>query len=158
MKNQVQLQLWEEKMKRLMIAALLSTTALVGTAGADTADGDALIGQEWEAVVEMARGGEVNWFMWGGADNINAYVTDYVGGILMDEYGISLNQVPLTDTVEAVNIVLGEKEAGNMDAGSVDMIWINGENFRSMRQGDLALLREVYYDLIHNQYPKCVLV
>jgi putative spermidine/putrescine transport system substrate-binding protein len=37
-----------------------------------------------------------------------------------------------------VNIVLGEKEAGVTDAGSVDMIWINGENFRTMKQGGLA--------------------
>ena len=126
-------------MNRLTRWALLSTTLLCGPAAyADTADGAALIGQDWDTVVEMARGGEVNWFLWGGADNINQYVSDTIGGILMDQYGITLNRVGLTDTVEAVNIVLGEKEAGVMDAGSVDMIWINGENFRTMRQGDLA--------------------
>lgn len=125
-------------MRQLTLATLLGTVVAVPAVMADTADGDALIGQDWEAIVEMARGGEVNWFMWGGADNINAYVTEYIGGILMDEYGITLNQIPLTDTVEAVNIVLGEKEAGNNDAGSVDMIWINGENFRTMKQGGLA--------------------
>ena len=30
------------------------------------------------------------------------------------------------------------KAAGITDAGTVDLIWINGENFRSMKQGDLA--------------------
>jgi putative spermidine/putrescine transport system substrate-binding protein len=125
-------------MTRLISAILLATTLAAPMARADTADGAALIGQDWEAIVAAARGGEVNWFMWGGADNINAYVTDYVGGILKDDYDITLNLIPLTDTVEAVNIVLGEKEAGNLDAGSVDMIWINGENFRTMKQGGLA--------------------
>ncbi len=125
-------------MKQLALWTLLSTTLLSAPAVADTADGTALIGQDWETVVEMARGGEVNWFLWGGADNINRYVTDTIGGILMDEYGITLNRIGLTDTVEAVNIVLGEKEAGVLDAGAVDMIWINGENFRTMRQADLA--------------------
>jgi putative spermidine/putrescine transport system substrate-binding protein len=105
---------------------------------ADTADGSALIGKDWETVVDMARGGEVNWFLWGGADNINRYVTDYLGGILKDRYDITLNRVGLTDTVEAVNIVLGEKEAGVVDKGAVDLIWINGENFRTMRQGGLV--------------------
>lgn len=124
-------------MTRLTVAALLLST-LAAPALADTADGAALIGQDWDAIVAEARGGEVNWFMWGGADNINAYVTQFVGGILKDQYDITLNQIPLTDTVEAVNIVLGEKEAGNTDAGSVDMIWINGENFRTMKQGGLA--------------------
>jgi putative spermidine/putrescine transport system substrate-binding protein len=125
-------------MRRLALATLLGTTFLLPSARADTSDGAALIGQDWEAIVAQARGGEVNWFMWGGADNINAYVTEFIGGILQDQYGITLNQIPLTDTVEAVNIVLGEKEAGNTDAGSVDMIWINGENFRTMKQGGLA--------------------
>ncbi len=125
-------------MKKLLLAALLTTSALALPVWADTADGEALNAMAWDDIVAAAKGGEVNWFMWGGADNINAYVKDYVGGILKSEYDITLNQVPLTDTVEAVNIVLGEKEAGNLDAGSVDMIWINGENFRTMKQGALA--------------------
>ncbi|WP_309665528.1 ABC transporter substrate-binding protein [Tabrizicola sp.] len=104
----------------------------------DTADGKALIAMTWDEVVEQARGGTVNWFMWGGADNINQYVSDHIGGQLKADYGITLNRVGLTDTVEAVNIVLGEKEAGVLDAGTVDMIWINGENFRTMKQAGLA--------------------
>jgi putative spermidine/putrescine transport system substrate-binding protein len=125
-------------MRNQILAVLLGTVLLAPVAMADTADGNALIGQEWSAVVEAARGGQVNWFMWGGADNINAYVIEHVGGILKADYGITLNQIPVTDTVEVVNIVLGEKEAGNLDAGAVDMIWINGENFRTMKQGGLA--------------------
>jgi putative spermidine/putrescine transport system substrate-binding protein len=124
------------KVTRLVLLA--TTLCGAGMAGADTADGSALIGKDWDAVVAMARGGEVNWFMWGGADNINQYVSDYVGGIMKSDYDITLHRVGLTDTVEAVNIVLGEKEAGVLDAGSVDMIWINGENFKTMRQADLV--------------------
>ena len=126
-------------MKHIRMTALAAMTAVLtaGTALAES-DGDMVIGKDWDAVVEMARGGEVNWFLWGGADNINRYVSEYVGGILKDKYDIKLNRVGLSDTVEAVNIVLGEKEAGVNDAGSVDMIWINGENFRTMVQGGLA--------------------
>lgn len=118
-----------------LLTLSLSSPALVH---ADTSDGSALIGQDWDTIVEMARGGEVNWFMWGGSDTINRYVSDYVGGVLMDDYGITLNRIGLTDTTEAINIVLGEKEAGVTDAGAVDMIWINGENFRTMKQAGLA--------------------
>ncbi len=135
-------------MKRLILAALLTTSALGSPVWADTADGASLNAMPWDEIVAMAKGGQVNWFMWGGADNINTYVKDYVGGVLKDKYGVTLNQVPLTDTVEAVNIVLGEKEAGNMDAGSVDMIWINGENFRTMKQGGLAYCG--YIDVLPN--------
>ena len=124
-------------MKSLTIAALLAVT-MTPVAKADTADGAALIAMTWDQIVDQARGGTVNWFMWGGSDSINQYVSGYIGGILMADYGITLNRVGLTDTVEAVNIVLGEKQAGVTDKGSVDMIWINGENFRTLRQGDMV--------------------
>ena len=126
-------------MRHLAKCALVaSAVAFAPLAHADTADGESLIGKPWEDIVEMARGGTVNWFLWGGSDNINQYVSEYIGGILKDEYDITLNRVGLSDTVEAVNIVLGEVESGVTDNGSVDMIWINGENFRTMKQGNLA--------------------
>ena len=113
----------------LMLAAPLA---------ADTADGSALNTMSWDQVVELAKGGTVNWFLWGGADNINRYVSETVGGALLEQYGITLNRVGLSDTTEAVNIVLTEKQAGVTDQGAVDLIWINGENFRTMKQGGLA--------------------
>lgn len=120
-------------MRSLAALLLLSTAAL-----ADTADGNALKAMTWDQIVEEAKGGTVNWFMWGGADNINAYVSGYVADRLKAEYDITLNRVPITDAADIVNQVLSEKEAGVTDAGSVDLIWINGENFRSMKQGDLV--------------------
>ena len=126
------------------LATLLALTGLPALAD----DGEALKSMDWDAIVAEARGGEVNFFLWGGADNINAYVSDTIGGILEDEYGITLNRVPLTDTADAVNIVLSERQAGVEDGGAVDLIWINGENFRTMREGDLAFCG--YTDLLPN--------
>jgi putative spermidine/putrescine transport system substrate-binding protein len=45
--------------------------------------------------------------------------------------------VPVSDASVFVNKVLGEKQAGRERDGSVDAVWINGENFRSMREADL---------------------
>ncbi|WP_136645004.1 ABC transporter substrate-binding protein [Tabrizicola sp. YIM 78059] len=131
-------------MLRSLVVFLLLTTA----AAADTADGEALKAMTWDEIVEQARGGTVNWFMWGGADNINAYVSDYVAAVLKRDHDITLNRVPITDAAEVVNLVLTEKEAGITDSGSVDLIWINGENFRSMKQADLAFCG--YTDLLPN--------
>lgn len=131
-------------MLRSLAALLLLTTA----ASADTADGEALKAMSWDQIVEEARGGTVNWFMWGGADNINAYVSGYVADRLKTEYDITLNRVPITDAADIVNQVLAEKEAGVADAGAVDLIWINGENFRSMKQGELVFCS--YTDLLPN--------
>lgn len=133
---------------RLFSASLVALLGLAPLAQADTADGAALTQMTWDEVTQHARGGEVNWFLWGGSDGINQYVTDYIGGILADEYSITLNRIGLSDTSEAVNIVLGEKEAGVTDAGAVDLIWINGENFRTMKQGGLAFCG--YTDLLPN--------
>lgn len=118
-----------------VVATLL---ALAPMAYADSANGGKLIGKPWQDIVLMARGGSVNWFLWGGADNINQYVSGYIGGLLKSKYDITLNRVGLSDTVAAVNIVLGEVQSGVTAKGSVDLIWINGENFRTMRQANLA--------------------
>ena len=118
----------------------ISTIAVMMTAvPVHAADNGSLIGKSWDEIVEMARGGEVNWHLWGGADSINSYVSDYIGGILKRDYDINLNRVGLNDTRDAVNLVLSEFEAGKEDdSGSVDLIWINGENFRTMKQASLA--------------------
>jgi len=91
----------------------------------------------WDDVLQQAKGTTVNWYMWGGSDAINAFVDDFYGTVLQDEYGITLNRVPVADTVDAINLVLSEAEAGKTEGGSVDMIWINGENFFTLRQADL---------------------
>lgn len=94
-------------------------------------------GQTWDDVVAAARGQEVNFYMWGGSDLINTWVTGYVADSVNERYGITLNMVPVSDATEYINKVLGEKEAGQDDDGTVDLVWVNGENFRTMRQGDL---------------------
>jgi putative spermidine/putrescine transport system substrate-binding protein len=91
----------------------------------------------WEEVVDQAKGSTVNWAMWGGSDQINRFVDGWVAQQLKESYDITLNRIPLSDTVEAVNKVIGEVQAGQTTSGSIDLIWINGENFRTMKQGDL---------------------
>ncbi len=117
---------------------LVSAAALALLAGAASAQtNDEILAMSWDDVVAAADGGTVNWFMWGGSDSINTYVSEWIGGQVSKRFNITVNRVGINDTVEAVNAVLGEVEAGVDDSGSVDMIWINGENFRTMKQGDL---------------------
>lgn len=89
----------------------------------------------FEAAVAQARGETVYWNAWGGSDQVNAYI-DWVADRVEADYGIELVHVKLADTADAVARVLAEKAAGRNDGGSVDLIWINGENFAAMkRQG-----------------------
>jgi putative spermidine/putrescine transport system substrate-binding protein len=93
---------------------------------------------DWESIVAAARGQTLNWYMWGGSESINRFVDTFYGAPLAERYGITLNRVPVADTVDAVNQVLSEKEAG-ANPGAVDIIWINGENFLSLKQAGMLL-------------------
>lgn len=126
---------------------LLLLLASIGTPGA-AAQHDELLSSSWDEIVAQARGGEVNWYMWGGSDLINSYVSGWLGARLKEDYDITLNRIGINDTAEAVNAVLQEVEAGISDAGSVDMIWINGENFRTLRQAGQVFCG--YKDLLPN--------
>jgi putative spermidine/putrescine transport system substrate-binding protein len=121
-----------------MIRSLAALLLLTAPLQAQTPEDKALKSMTWDQIVAQAQGGTVNWFMWGGSDMINRYVSDYVAEKLKREHDITLNRVPITDAAEIVNLVLTEKEAGVTTGGAVDLIWINGENFRSMKQADLA--------------------
>jgi putative thiamine transport system substrate-binding protein len=94
--------------------------------------------KNWDAVLADAKGETVYWNAWGGAENINAYV-DWAGKELLSKYGVTLVHVKLEDTANAVAKVVAEKAAGRVEGGSVDMIWINGENFASMKRQDLLM-------------------
>ena len=91
----------------------------------------------WEDVLAAADGTTVNWHMWGGNENLNSWVDTYIGDVVKERYNVTLNRVPLGDTVEAVNLVLNEHQAGVTEGGSVDMIWINGDNFKTLKEADL---------------------
>ncbi|HSH01828.1 MAG TPA: ABC transporter substrate-binding protein [Anaerolineae bacterium] len=94
-------------------------------------------GQTWDDILAEANGQTVNFYMWGGSDLINSWITGYVADDIKRQYGVELNMVPISDATEYINKVLGEKEAGQDEDGSIDLVWVNGENFRTMRQADL---------------------
>ena len=125
-----------------------TTEAPMGATGAGLLDLDdsEIGGMTWDEIVAAADGGRVNWFMWGGSAVINAYVNDWVADQAMERYNIDLNQIRIQDTVNAVDTVLSETEAGEFTSGSIDLIWINGENFATMKQGGLLFCG--YWDIM----------
>jgi putative thiamine transport system substrate-binding protein len=86
---------------------------------------------DWSAVEAEAKGQEVYFNAWAGADNINAYIA-WVGEQVKARFGVTLTHVKITDTAEVVKRVRDEVASGKQD-GSVDLVWINGENFRVMK-------------------------
>lgn len=103
----------------------------------------------WDEVLQRARGQTVDWFMWGGFPATNAYVNGWVAPRVKELYGITLRQVPVKDIADIVGRLLVEKQAGKTSGGEVDLMWINGENFRTCKQH--ALLYGPFADRLPNQ-------
>ena len=118
-------------MLRHIFLAMLGILALAGAARA-AGDIDAMTHAD---MLAAARGTEVRWHMWGGSDQINAWVDGYVATEAEKRFGITLVRVPM-DAAVFVNKLLTEKAAGK-DTGTMDLLWINGENFRNARQAGL---------------------
>jgi putative spermidine/putrescine transport system substrate-binding protein len=95
---------------------------------------DQFSARKWEEIAVLARGSTVNFGMWAGDEARNRYFQGPVAEIIKQKYDITLRVVPNSDVAEAVNKLLNEKTAGRASGGSVDFIWINGENFRTAKQ------------------------
>ncbi len=98
--------------------------------------GAAAQAMDWPDIIAKARGQTVYFNAWGGGEQINANIA-WAGQQLDSRYGIKLEHVKLADTADAVARVLAEKTAGKTEGGSVDLIWINGENFAAMKNAGL---------------------
>jgi putative thiamine transport system substrate-binding protein len=122
----------EISMKRLLLAAA-ALAAMTFQALANDPDP-----AKWDEVLKEARGETVYFNAWGGAENINTYL-QWAGSEIEKRYGVKLVHVKLDDTASAVAKVVAEKAAGRNDAGTVDLIWINGENFASMKRQGLLM-------------------
>jgi len=101
-----------------------------------TIGGQAARAEPWVETVSKARGQTVFWNAWAGDERINAYIA-WAGEQVKSRYGVAVQHVKLSDTAEAVSRVVAEKAAGRTSGGSVDLIWINGENFAAMKRNDL---------------------
>lgn len=89
----------------------------------------------FDEMVRQARGTEVKWFMWSGSTTINSWVDGYVASAVKEKYGITLKRVP-ADASVFVNKLLAEKQAGSTK-GTMDLLWINGENFKNAMENGL---------------------
>ncbi|MCT4626236.1 ABC transporter substrate-binding protein [Halodesulfovibrio sp.] len=89
----------------------------------------------WDEHVERAKGTTVRFYMYGGMNNVNDWVDTVVAPAVKKNYGVTLERVPMSAPV-FMNKMLAEKSAGKK-TGSIDLLWINGENFKNARKADL---------------------
>ncbi len=89
----------------------------------------------YSEIEAAAKGSEVTFYMWGGDERINSWIDGFVADSLEAKYGIQLTRVPMDASV-FINKLLAEKEAGRSE-GVIDLVWINGENFKRAKENGL---------------------
>lgn len=90
----------------------------------------------WSDIEKKSQGQDVYFHAWGGSQEINNYLK-WTSKELKARYGINFNHVKVTDIAKTTALLLAEKTAGKESGGNVDMVWINGENFKSMKNNQL---------------------
>ena len=122
-------------MKRLLALAL-ACVMLLGLAGCGKkAAALDLENASWDEILEAAKGTTVTFYGWGGDENRNNWLNTTVAAHVKENYDITLEVVGM-NIDEILAKLSGEKQAG-AKTGSIDMIWINGENFYSAKDNGL---------------------
>lgn len=91
---------------------------------------------QWQQTLEEAKGQTVYFNAWGGSPEINAYLV-WAGQELAREYQVKLVQVKVDDIAQSVSQLLANKQAGKRSGGPIDLIWVNGENFKALKEQGL---------------------
>ena len=91
----------------------------------------------WAGIENEARGQTIYFNAWAGSEKINAYL-QWAAAELKAQYGVVFEHVKITDGADVVKRVRAEKTAGRgAEEGTVDLVWINGENFAAMKRDGL---------------------
>ncbi len=91
---------------------------------------------DFETIVSKAKGTTVNFYSWGGDEKINQWIDTVLAKNVKDNYGITLKRIPIDDTQTAITKMMDEKQSG-VQKGSIDMLWVNGENFSTAKKNNL---------------------
>lgn len=124
---------------------MISRRTLLGAVAAAASPGliahqarAAAMARPWSDIERGGRGQTVFFNAWGGDDRTNAFIA-WTNERMRMLHGVTVRHVRLSDTAEAVTRVIAEKAAGRTSDGSVDMIWVNGPNFLTMKRQGLLL-------------------
>ncbi|HIH5240230.1 TPA: ABC transporter substrate-binding protein [Raoultella ornithinolytica] len=90
----------------------------------------------WQQIARQARGQTVWFNAWGGDPAVNRYL-DWVSAEVKRDYAIDLRIVHIADAADTVKRLQTEARAGRKHHGSVNLLWVNGENFRTLKTANL---------------------
>lgn len=131
-------------MSKRLLTVLLVCSMLLCLCGCDkkandnTSESDSIKLIEemgFDELKEAARGTQVTFYGWGGDEELNKWLDDTFAPLMKDNYDITMERVPM-DIDQILSQLSGEIQAGE-EEGTIDMIWINGENFKSAKENKM---------------------
>jgi len=124
-------------MKRFiaLIMAAVLMLSLTACAKKDNPVAEDVLAKDWQSILSAAKGTTVNFYGWGGDERINKWLDTFVADNLKEKYDITLNRVSM-NIEDILTKLLGEKQA-NTQNGTIDVVWINGENFFTAKNNGL---------------------
>ena len=130
-------------MKKKLLSVLLATTMTLSLAACSSNSSKDSSDKKNSKVEEMsfddmkkeAKGSTVTFYGWGGDEVLNKWLDDVFAPDMKEKYDIKMERVPM-DIDQILSQLSGEME-GNKKDGDIDMIWINGENFKSAKEKNM---------------------
>ncbi|MBC8439747.1 MAG: ABC transporter substrate-binding protein [Deltaproteobacteria bacterium] len=118
------------------------------------------VAKDWSEIEKQANGQTVYFNAWGGSQTINEYI-QWAARQVQKKHNVRVIHVKATDISDVVSRILVEKAADKKTNGSVDLMWINGENFKAMKENKLLYgpfsQKLPYYQLVDIENKKTLL-
>lgn len=130
-------------MKKKLLSVLLAATMTLSLAACGSNSNKESSDKKSSKVEEMsfdemkkeAKGSTVTFYGWGGDEVLNKWLDDVFAPDMKEKYDIKMERIPM-DIDQILSQLSGEMEANKKD-GDIDMIWINGENFKSAKEKNM---------------------
>lgn len=131
-------------MKKKLVSLLLAATmmvSLVACGGTETGQKSepkaekSVEEMSFDEMKEVAKGTTVTFYGWGGDEKLNQWLDTTFAETMKEKYDITMERVPM-DIDQVLSQLAGEVQGGE-EEGSIDMIWINGENFQSAKENNM---------------------
>lgn len=103
----------------------------VSAAAAEEVD---LTSLSFEELAAEADGSTVTFYGWGGDEQLNKWLDEVFAPTMLEKHNITMERVPM-DIDQILSQLSGEVQADETE-GDIDMIWINGENFKTAKEND----------------------
>ncbi|MDO5062442.1 MAG: ABC transporter substrate-binding protein [Peptostreptococcaceae bacterium] len=104
-----------------------------------------ILSEDFDKLVEKAKGTEVSFYGWGGDEDLNNWLDNYYAPRMKEKYDITIKRVPM-GIEDILSQMTGELQAGGIKpvnendvSGTIDMIWVNGENFATASESNMLL-------------------